>query len=175
MADEASEIAEIRAEMHLSNRDWRRSKPSRRTLSPLPHPLRPPWPHQLRPKLPLRPSRFLPRLKIDTTGFSFASADGSDFIRLHGLVQLDARGYLDDAPISNNDGFLIRRARLIFEGGLRRDLQLQLGSGIRRRKADRLFQRPGHLRRKPWSRAQFCPEIHGRQVQEPHRPGNAAE
>jgi phosphate-selective porin OprO/OprP len=59
-----------------------------------------------------------PKITIDDTGFSFASADGGTFIRLHGLVQADSRWFdNNDGGIANNDTFLIRRARLIFEGG----------------------------------------------------------
>ena len=64
-----------------------------------------------------QPDPSAPKIKIDDTGFTFASADQANFIKLHGLVQLDSRWFLDNDGISNNDGFLIRRARLIFEGG----------------------------------------------------------
>jgi phosphate-selective porin OprO and OprP len=58
-----------------------------------------------------------PKITIDDTGFNFASNDGSDYIRLHGLVQADSRWYFREGGIPNNDTFLIRRARLIFQGG----------------------------------------------------------
>ncbi len=58
-----------------------------------------------------------PKITIDNTGFTFASADSANFIKLHGLVQLDSRWYTDDHGIPNNDTFVLRRARLIFEGG----------------------------------------------------------
>lgn len=65
-------------------------------------------------------SKSAPKITIDDTGFTFASYDGEDFIKLHGLVQLDSRWFFNNNGISNNDGFLIRRARLIFEGGFNR-------------------------------------------------------
>jgi phosphate-selective porin OprO/OprP len=57
------------------------------------------------------------RITIDDTGFAFASVDGGTFIKLHGLVQADSRWFSDDGSIANNETFVIRRARLIFEGG----------------------------------------------------------
>lgn len=60
------------------------------------------------------------RITIDDTGFAFASADGADFIKLHGLVQADSRWFATDDGIANNDTFVLRRARLIFEGGFDR-------------------------------------------------------
>jgi phosphate-selective porin OprO/OprP len=57
------------------------------------------------------------RVNIDDTGFSFASPDGGTFIKLHGLVQADSRWFANDDGIANNDTFVLRRARLIFEGG----------------------------------------------------------
>jgi phosphate-selective porin OprO/OprP len=56
------------------------------------------------------------RVNIDDTGFSFASANGQTFINLHGLVQADSRWFFDSHGIANNDTFVIRRARLIYEG-----------------------------------------------------------
>jgi phosphate-selective porin OprO/OprP len=57
------------------------------------------------------------RVSIDDTGFAFASADGANFIKLHGLVQADSKWFSQDDGIANNDTFVLRRARLIFEGG----------------------------------------------------------
>jgi phosphate-selective porin OprO/OprP len=68
---------------------------------------------------PPRPAE-TPRITIDDTGFTFASADNGTFIKLHGLVQLDGRLFADDPGIANNDTLVIRRARLIFEGGFDR-------------------------------------------------------
>jgi phosphate-selective porin OprO and OprP len=57
-----------------------------------------------------------PRITIDDTGFTFASGTGETYIRLHGLVQGDGRFFEGGSSIANNDTFVLRRARLIFEG-----------------------------------------------------------
>lgn len=57
-----------------------------------------------------------PKITINDKGFTLASADGANSIRLRGLVQLDARQFFDDAPGVNNNAFVLRRARLITEG-----------------------------------------------------------
>jgi phosphate-selective porin OprO and OprP len=57
----------------------------------------------------------LPKLTASEGRLELASADGANSLRLRGLVQADARFYLDDANAAQ-DRFLLRRARLIFEG-----------------------------------------------------------
>ncbi|HZZ19976.1 MAG TPA: porin [Opitutaceae bacterium] len=56
------------------------------------------------------------KITVDDTGFNFSSADGSTFINLHGLVQGDSRWFFDNHGIANNNTFVVRRARLIYEG-----------------------------------------------------------
>lgn len=56
-----------------------------------------------------------PKITVGDGRIEIASADGANSLRLRGLVQADARLYLDDANAAQ-DGFLLRRARLIFEG-----------------------------------------------------------
>lgn len=64
-----------------------------------------------------------PKLSVGTGGFALASADTNFVLKLRGLVQLDSRTLFDDNRLSRaNDGFLLRRARPIFEGTLFRDL-----------------------------------------------------
>lgn len=58
-----------------------------------------------------------PKLTVSDGRFEIASADGANSLRLRGLVQADARFYLDEADAAQ-DRFLLRRARLIFEGKL---------------------------------------------------------
>jgi phosphate-selective porin OprO/OprP len=58
-------------------------------------------------------------------GFSIQSADSTDVLRLRGLVQADGRWFFGDG-LSNNDAFLLRRARLIFEGTFAKFYQYQL-------------------------------------------------
>ncbi|CAM3147172.1 OprO/OprP family phosphate-selective porin [Rariglobus hedericola] len=56
-----------------------------------------------------------PKLNVGDGRVEVVSADGANSLRLRGLVQGDARLYLDDANAAQ-DGFVLRRARLIFEG-----------------------------------------------------------
>jgi phosphate-selective porin OprO and OprP len=67
-----------------------------------------------------------PKITIDDGGFTFASPDTTTFIKLHGLVQADSRWFSHDTGITNNDTFLIRRARLIFEGAFGKIFSFQL-------------------------------------------------
>ncbi|MEY4489211.1 MAG: hypothetical protein RIQ79_1719 [Verrucomicrobiota bacterium] len=57
----------------------------------------------------------LPKLTASEGRFEITSADGTSSLRLRGLVQADGRFYLDNSDAAQ-DGFLLRRARLIFEG-----------------------------------------------------------
>ncbi len=57
----------------------------------------------------------LPTLTVGDGRVEIASADGANSLRLRGLVQADARFFLDDANAAQ-DGFDLRRARLVFEG-----------------------------------------------------------
>lgn len=56
-----------------------------------------------------------PKLTASDGRIEIASSDGANSLRLRGLVQADGRFYLDDANAAQ-DRFLLRRARLIFEG-----------------------------------------------------------
>jgi len=56
-----------------------------------------------------------PLVKLDSNGFTLASADTNFAISLHGLIQLDSRTFFDDHNLVNN-GFLLRRARPIISG-----------------------------------------------------------
>src|SRR6266516_3037926 len=62
-----------------------------------------------------------PSLSIGPNGFALQSADTNFVLKLRGLLQLDSRTYLNDGGINNNDTFLLRRARPIFEGTVFRD------------------------------------------------------
>jgi len=57
----------------------------------------------------------LPKITVSDGRVEVASSDGANSLRLRGLVQGDARFYFDDANAAQ-DQFLLRRARLIFEG-----------------------------------------------------------
>jgi phosphate-selective porin OprO/OprP len=56
-----------------------------------------------------------PKITASDGRIEIASSDGANSLRLRGLVQADARFYLDDANAAQ-DRFLLRRARIVFEG-----------------------------------------------------------
>jgi phosphate-selective porin OprO/OprP len=76
-----------------------------------------------------------PKITLNDRGITLASADGDSALRLRALVQADSR-WFSDAPASpGNEGFLLRRARIIFEGRFGRLFQYQIvpeygGSGV---------------------------------------------
>lgn len=59
-----------------------------------------------------------PVIVASDRGFSITSADKNYSLRLRGLLQFDSRTFLEDGGINNNDSFLIRRARPIFQGSI---------------------------------------------------------
>lgn len=66
-----------------------------------------------------------PKVTANDKGFSLASADGANSIKLRALVQGDSRWFVGD-HVANNDAFIIRRARLIFEGTFNKNIDFQL-------------------------------------------------
>jgi phosphate-selective porin OprO/OprP len=66
-----------------------------------------------------------PKLTLNDKGFTLASADGANAVKLRGLVQFDSRQFFDDPGLTNN-GFVLRRARLISEGVLAKNYSFQL-------------------------------------------------
>ena len=68
-----------------------------------------------------------PRLSVGANGFALSSADTNFVLKLRGMLQVDSRTFFDDSPFSEgNDGFLVRRARIIFEGTVFRDFDFLL-------------------------------------------------
>lgn len=66
--------------------------------------------------------REMPRFQAGSSGFSFSSADTNFVLRLRGLLQVDTRTFFNEDPLlQGNDGFVLRRARPIFEGTMFRD------------------------------------------------------
>ncbi len=65
-----------------------------------------------------------PKITINDKGFTLASADGANSIKLRGLAQLDSRLFFGDNGIVNN-AFVLRRARLITEGFFARNYSFQ--------------------------------------------------
>jgi len=69
-----------------------------------------------------------PKITINDKGFTLASADAANSIKLRGLVQLDHRLFFNDngaAAGLNNNGFVLRRARLITEGTFAKNYSFQ--------------------------------------------------
>lgn len=70
-----------------------------------------------------------PRITVNDKGVTLASADATNSLRLRGLVQLDHRAFFNDGGAAaglNNNGFVLRRARLIAEGALAKNYTFQL-------------------------------------------------
>ncbi len=68
-----------------------------------------------------------PKITVNDKGFSIASTDGANQLKLRGLVQADARAFLHNDPaITNNNTFLLRRARVIFEGTFNKNISFLL-------------------------------------------------
>lgn len=57
-----------------------------------------------------------PRLSAGADGINFASANSNFVAGLHGVVQVDSRTFFQNGQIPGIDGFLLRRARIIFQG-----------------------------------------------------------
>ena len=67
-----------------------------------------------------------PKVTANDKGVTIASADGANTLRLRALVQGDARLFLDDGDIPNNDALVLRRARLGAEGAFNKIFEYQL-------------------------------------------------
>ncbi|HEY6168003.1 MAG TPA: porin [Verrucomicrobiae bacterium] len=65
------------------------------------------------------------KISVDERGFAVGSPDGSNLIKLRGLLQVDSRYFINDATGNANDSFILRRARPIFEGTVFRDFDFQ--------------------------------------------------
>jgi phosphate-selective porin OprO/OprP len=58
------------------------------------------------------------QISIGSSGLRAVSPDGTQFIHLGALVQLDSRVFFGDGGGVLNNGFVLRRARLYFDGNL---------------------------------------------------------
>ena len=71
--------------------------------------------------------RPIAQVSAGANGFLFKSADTNFGLALHGLVQTDTRTFFNDNSLSqNNTGFLLRRARPIFEGQFFKDFDFRV-------------------------------------------------
>ncbi len=66
-----------------------------------------------------------PKVTINDKGFTLASADGANSIKLRGLIQLDHRLFFGDHGSSTNQ-FVLRRARIITEGTFLKNYTFQI-------------------------------------------------
>lgn len=72
-------------------------------------------------------ARQQPQLQVGPAGVYLRSADTNFVLRLRALFQVDSRTFFDDNPLNEgNDGFVIRRARPIFEGTVYRDFDFTI-------------------------------------------------
>jgi phosphate-selective porin OprO/OprP len=63
-----------------------------------------------------------PKISLGQNGFSFSTADTNFVASFHGVVQVDSRTYFNNPKLpSGTDGFLLRRARPIFNGTVFKD------------------------------------------------------
>ena len=91
-----------------------------------------------------------PKLNLGTGGFNAASADSNFVFSLKGVLQEDSRSFLDNGANKSNDGFLLRRARPIFQGTVYRDFDFRFtpdfgGSTVQ------IFDAYGNYRYAPWA------------------------
>lgn len=61
-----------------------------------------------------------PVVTASDRNFTLSSADRDNFLRIRAVIHLDSRTYFEDGGVGTNDAFLIRRARMTFEGALNR-------------------------------------------------------
>jgi len=57
-----------------------------------------------------------PKVTVNDKGFTLASADNANSLKIRGLAQLDSRLFFDDGGGVVNNAFVLRRARIITEG-----------------------------------------------------------
>lgn len=91
-----------------------------------------------------------PKLTVGPGGLTASSADSNFVFNLKGLVQVDSRTFFNDTAIKSNDGFLLRRARPIFQGTLYRDFDFVFvpdfgGSSVQ------IFDAYANYRYEPWA------------------------
>jgi len=81
--------------------------------------------HEADAKLTADAAPAVPRITINDRGYTLASGDAANSVRIRGLVQMDARAFSGGGGIVNN-AFVLRRARLISEGRLARNYGFQV-------------------------------------------------
>jgi phosphate-selective porin OprO/OprP len=66
-----------------------------------------------------------PRLSVGANGLIASSSDSNFVFNLRALLQVDTRTFFNGSGAPGNDGFLLRRARPIFQGTVFRDFDFQ--------------------------------------------------
>lgn len=67
-----------------------------------------------------------PKLSIGSGGLMASSADSNFVFNVRALLQVDSRTFFDGSGAKGDDGFLLRRARLIFQGTVWRDFDFMI-------------------------------------------------
>jgi len=65
-----------------------------------------------------------PKITVSDKGFTLASADAANSLKIRGLAQLDSRLFFGDGGVTNNT-FVLRRARIIAEGTFAKNYSFQ--------------------------------------------------
>jgi phosphate-selective porin OprO/OprP len=66
------------------------------------------------------------KVTVNDKGYTLASADAANSLRIRGLVQLDHRWFFGDDGGLQNNSFVLRRARIIVEGALGKQFSYQI-------------------------------------------------
>src|SRR5215469_13781520 len=69
-----------------------------------------------------------PSLTVGADGVNFRSADSNFVAGLHAWLQVDSRTFFQDEHVPGIDGFLLRRARIIFAGTVYHDFDYYFNS-----------------------------------------------
>ncbi|HEX2853642.1 MAG TPA: porin [Opitutaceae bacterium] len=67
-----------------------------------------------------------PKITVNDKGFTLASPDAANSLRLRGLVQFDSRVFFNDGGGVLNNAFVLRRARIISEGVFAKNYSFQI-------------------------------------------------
>lgn len=66
-----------------------------------------------------------PKITVSDKGFTLASADNANSLKIRGLAQLDSRLFFNDGGGVVNNAFVLRRARIITEGTFAKNYSFQ--------------------------------------------------
>jgi len=87
-----------------------------------------------------------PTVSAGSDGFAIVSADKAYQLKMHGYLQTDARFYFNDPEDKSVDTFLVRRARLIFDGRFGEDFEMRIAPDFGNNKTE---LQDGYLDYKP--------------------------